>query len=406
MAGEMGQFSIKLCYKYAVALRLALIVLALVVFVPRLINNLRGKPQRTFVVSTDNCTQSPATNQPFYSEDFVPNESMVASVHSPALAQLANGELLAVWFGGTREGARDVALYTSIWNPLTQTWSATGPLVTQEQTQREVGRYIKKLGNPVLYTDARRRTWVFFISVSIGGWSFSQINFKTTSDNGNTWSPAKRLMMTPLFNFGTLVKGQPYAYSDSTIGLPVYRDHAEFASFAELAILNEEGEVIDKVRISHGTSGGGQPSIVPLDTTRALGFLRYKGSEPRRILFTQSGDAGQTWTPPIRTGFLNPDSALMALRLRDGTLLIVFNNSTQDRGNLSLAKSSDEGASWKATHVFEDEKGVGADGAPPEFSYPYILQTCDGNIHLLYAWNRKRIKHVTFNEAWVRANNG
>jgi predicted neuraminidase len=36
-----------------------------------------------------------------------------------------------------------------------------------------------------------------------------------------------------------------------------------------------------------------------------------------------------------------------------------------------------------------------------QFAYPTLIQAADGRIHLAYAWNYARIKHVEFNIAWL-----
>ena len=47
---------------------------------------------------------------------------------------------------------------------------------------------------------------------------------------------------------------------------------------------------------------------------------------------------------------------------------------------------SDDGKMWKAALVLEDQSG--------EYSYPAVIQTSDGLVHVTYTWRRDRIKHV------------
>ena len=74
---------------------------------------------------------------------------------------------------------------------------------------------------------------------------------------------------------------------------------------------------------------------------------------------------------------------------------MAFNDtSTSARNILRLAISSDQGKTWKRiATIAEEPKG--------DFSYPYFFESHDGMIHLLYSWQRRHIRHVTFNEAWV-----
>ena len=48
---------------------------------------------------------------------------------------------------------------------------------------------------------------------------------------------------------------------------------------------------------------------------------------------------------------------------------------------------SKDGKTWEAALVFEDEP-------KKEFSYPTIIQTKDGLVHITYTWQRKKVKHV------------
>jgi predicted neuraminidase len=92
----------------------------------------------------------------------------------------------------------------------------------------------------------------------------------------------------------------------------------------------------------------------------------------------------------------HPDSGLDAVRLSDGRLLLAFNDTTTGRDNLRLALSSDEDVTWRRARTLAEEPGA-------EFSYPFLLQTSDGLVHVSYTWKRRNIRHVTFNLAWLDA---
>ena len=89
--------------------------------------------------------------------------------------------------------------------------------------------------------------------------------------------------------------------------------------------------------------------------------------------------------------------------LGDQSMLVFYNGSAWDRRDLSVARTTDGGRHWSWPYHIEHDT-TGNDIVRREYSYPYVYRTRDGNIHLLYTWQRTRIRHLTFNEAWVHAN--
>jgi len=253
------------------------------------------------------------------------------------------------------------------------------------------------LGNPVAGRDSKGRLCLYFVSVSVGGWAGSAVNLMVSEDEGETWSPPRRLVASPFFNISTLVKGAPLLFSDGAVGLPVY--HELLGKFGELLRLDSEGRAIGKTRLSWGQSSL-QPVIVPRSEKDAVGFMRYAGDPPNRILRVRTEDGGVHWSPPVKTALPNPNAAIGSVLLSGGPLLLVFNNAEEDRENLSLAHSTDFGNTWRIAHRFEGDSG--STQAPvPEYSYPWIMQDRGGDVHVLYTWGRSRIKHVRFNRAWL-----
>lgn len=339
---------------------------------------------------------APSASEPFYRQQLLPN-STARSVHSATAAEISGGRLRAFWFGGSREGASDVAIYTSVFSPLQGTWSPERALITRESAQRHLQRYLRKLGNPAVGRDRNGRLWLFFVSVSVGGWGGSAINVMVSDDEGETWNAPRRLVTSPFLNISTLVRSSPLQFSDATIGLPVY--HEFLGKFGELLRLDAEGRAMQKTRLSWGRSSL-QPVIVPWSESEAAGFMRYAGDRPGRILMIRTNDAGAHWSAPVKTALPNPGAAVAAVLLAHGPLVLAFNNSEDHRDDLSLAYSQDRANTWRIAHRLEGGSAT-PKGLLPEYSYPWITQDGAGNIHLLYTWRRTHIKHVQFNVAWL-----
>jgi predicted neuraminidase len=296
-------------------------------------------------------------------------------------------------------------------------------------------RYVKKIGNPVAQRAPDGTLWLYYVTVSLGGWAGSSISAITSRDDGTTWSPARRLITSPFINISTLVKGTPFMYSDGTMGLPEY--HEFIGKFGELLRINNSGEIINKQRLSSGKSTL-QPVMLIKDTQQALVLMRRSGNSPKLVISTTTTDAGQHWSTPIPTALANPDAAISGVVLPEGRLLVVLNNIEDGRDTLSLVTSADGGTSWKTIYQLEDQRGQPADTASYlqavaksakiteanltdadayarsaqrnkceagscqfEFSYPYLIQAKNGDLHLVYTWNRSFIKHVWFTRAWL-----
>jgi alpha-L-rhamnosidase len=128
--------------------------------------------------------------------------------------------------------------------------------------------------------------------------------------------------------------------------------------------------------------GAIQPSVLVWPTGRMQLLCRGTGG---RIVQCWSDDGGETWDEVTPTPLPNPNSGTDAVMLQDGRALLVYNHSTSGRTPLNVALSSD-GLAWQSALVLED--------APGEYSYPAVIQTSNGHVHVTYTWRRERIKHV------------
>ncbi len=320
-------------------------------------------------------------------------DCIVPSVHGANVVEKLDGGLFATWFGGSREGGKDVVLWGADYSPLTQTWTTPRRIIGPAETQAALGRYIKTVGNSVMVRGAQDELWLYYVTVSMGGWAGSALNVMLSKDEGKSWNAPQRLITSPFFNISTLNKSVAVHFNDGSIGLPAY--HEFIGKFSELLHLKNAGQILDKTRITHGRLAI-QPLLLPLDAQHALTLMRDTGPNPGHVLASHSADAGRSWSAFEKLDLPNPNSAVAGLRRPDGSLLVVFNDTEAGRTSLALAVSHDQGGNWKTVKHFEQ-----ANDGKSEFSYPYLIRSTNGNMHLLYTWNRKRIRHVVFNDNWV-----
>ena len=328
--------------------------------------------------------------EPVFEAHWVSNNE-TNEAHSASIA-ITDGKPVAVWYGGTEEGHRDVAIFSSSFD---RKWSSPLVIADRYSTEQALGRYIRKVGNPNLYSWPDGRLGLYYVSVSIGGWAASSINYMESIDQGVQWTSPIRLVTSPFLNISTLVRTKGLPLSDGGVQLPVY--HEFMGKFSETLTLSSDLTVMDKVRISRGKYSL-QPAITNLDESSAIGLLRYSGDPPGRVLSVFSEDSGAHWSTPVRTELPNPDSAVSIINLENGYLLLALNDLEDGRHRLSLAMgSADE---WTIVKVLEEETATNLDHEY-EYSYPSMTIDPDGFIHLVYTWNQKRIKHLRFNREWL-----
>ena len=305
----------------------------------------------------------------------------------------------AFWFAGSREGAPDVVINTSVFDAKAARWSAPTVVMDRISAEKGLSRYIAKLGNPVPARMADGRMQLFFVSVSIGGWAGSSISSVISDDEGLTWSKPQRLITSPLINISTLVKSPAVPFVDGRLGLPAY--HEWIGRFGEFLRI-DAGQVVDKRRMSSGR-GAIQPAIFTDGPEAASAFFRQTRSNslPKQIPVSETKDAGQSWALASDLAIANPNSALAVLALSNGTRLMVLNNIEAGRYRLVMLVRESHSPQWQVIQVLEDDESL-ANDQRREFSYPYLISTNGEDAHLAYTWDRKKIKHVYFPAVWFK----
>ncbi|MBU3628708.1 exo-alpha-sialidase [Polynucleobacter sp. AP-Reno-20A-A9] len=338
------------------------------------------------------------TNIPAPQSHWLPDTG-AASVHAASMIALKDGAVRAFWFAGSREGAADVSIYSSVYDPKSSNWGA--PIVVMDRVSAEKGlsRYIAKLGNPVPARLADGRLQLFFVTVSVGGWAGSSISTMTSDDEGLTWSKPQRLISSPLLNLSTLVKSPNVMFADGLLGLPAY--HEWIGRFGEFLRI-DAGQVIDKRRMSSGRSAI-QPLIFVNDAQDASAYFRQTRSSglPKQIPVSRTQNAGQTWQQSEDLAIANPNSAVTGLILKNGTRILVLNNIENGRYRLVLLMGDAKSGQWKTIDVLEDDEAL-PEAQRKEFSYPYLITVDGDDAHLVYTWDRKKIRHRYFSGAWLK----
>jgi predicted neuraminidase len=324
---------------------------------------------------------------PLFESYIIPQPHYLRAAHSSAFDVLPNGDLLATWFAGSHEGKPDVKIWQSEF--ANGSWSMARSIVSPQSLSKDTGTYIKKVGNPVIYRAKNGKWHLFVVSVSaIGGWSGSRIDHLISKDNAQTWLPAQKLILSPFFNISTLERTRPLTLKDGGFYLPVY--HELLFTYPELIRFDSNGKFIKLIRLNTNTQLL-QPTLVPTSEFNAMVFFRNKTWKDESVYMQTTNDGGVSWSQPVATTLTNRDSSLVVAKVGDDALLMVHNIGPRSYLALDI---SHEGKTWQHVAVLENTP-------EKEFSYPSI-QVHNGIVDILYTWDRKSIKHVRFNLAWLR----
>lgn len=320
--------------------------------------------------------------------------SPVPSVHAATAIEMDDGSLQAFWFGGAREGAKDVSIWGSVYDGAK--WSTPSVVVSRDAIARGTARYIRKLGNPVAVR-VRDEVHLYVVSVSVGGWSGSALNRVVLDRDWNQVERMQRLVGNPLLNLGTLIRGAPYVLEGGDLVFPAY--HEMVRKFPQLLRVSSDGRVVDRVSVRVDADLFQPWALVPEEGEVEL-FLRRGVDAVPEVHVSRSLDDGETWSEAYEVGLPNPNAGISAVRMDDGAILLAANPNEGSRSNLMLFRAPELIGPWKPvyevdTEVREDDE---KELSQIEYSYPWLMKTSDGMIHLFYTWNRTQIRHLQISQ--------
>jgi predicted neuraminidase len=306
--------------------------------------------------------------------EFIFESAPFPQCHASTIAETRSG-LVAAWFGGTRERDPDVG----IWISRLENARWTAPVEVANGVESPTNRY--PCWNPVLFQPKTGPLLLFYkVGPSPSKWWGMLM---TSADSGRTWSSPGRL---PEGILGP-IKNKPVQLLNGDILCPSSMENGGWrVHFERTADLGKTWSKTSPVN-DPGQIAAIQPSLLFYSGNRLQAVGRTRQD---RIFEIWSEDQGRSWGPMTLTSLPNPNSGIDAVTLNDGRQLLVYNHAlrgtTKGRSPLNVAVSSD-GKKWMAALTLENEPGA-------EFSYPAVIQTSDGLVHVTWTWKRRRIKHA------------
>jgi len=305
--------------------------------------------------------------------EFIDTIPVTPSCHASSIIEVPGG-IMAAWFGGEHESHPQVGIYVSILR--NGKWSKAVEAVN--------GKYVDgqqyACYNPVLqrFPDGEI---VLFYKIGKGPSTWWGMLIRSF-DNGKHWSAPEKLpngIYGPIKNKAFLTKAGILICPSSTEDSG-WRVHLEYTA--------DKGKTWARSKALTDPSVAGviQPAMLIHGVNNYEFLMR---SQQDTIMSITTMDGGIHWSSLTKTNLPNPNSGIDAVTLKNGKHILVYNPTTKkglDRGELVVAISP-EGKIWKTILTLEKEEDA-------EFSYPAVIQSKDGFIHITYTWKRQRMKYV------------
>lgn len=325
------------------------------------------------------CSSSAQTHE------YIFRDAPFPSAHASSIVELKGGDFLTAWFGGTAEGQPDVAIWLSR--------RSAGHWSVPAEAARMPG---VPCWNPVLFHSGDGRLWLYFkFGPTFTSWTAAR---RFSDDEGKSWSTVERLpagLLGPirakplLLPDGVLISGSSVeSYASWAAWIERSADNGKtWTTTGPITLPSLEASTEPLQPPSEAKSIGIiQPTVIMISSQHLRLYAR-SSKEIGRICAADSYDAGRTWTAARPLDLPNPNAGIDAVRLHDGRIVLIYNDTASGRSPLNLAVSKD-GEHFTNFATLENQPG--------EFSYPALIEGSDGSLHMTYTYNRKTIAYVEF----------
>jgi len=361
----------------------------------------------------------PMSDKRIVNESFLFNTAPFLTCHSASITETESGDLLAVFSGGTNEAAADNNIYLSRKSKGSDKWSQPVAITPD----REEGC----VGNPVIFQIPVKGEDILLMyheghlkGRPLRTW------LARSSDGGHTWSEhtimpegitlAERSQ--PIYVNGRIIAGgdchrpwqkRPVFCISEDMGHTWTVTEPQSAEYAVAHNNRKPGRVGENFDIPADNIPRENAfeilwSIHPAILQHKNGALQSLGRTCHsRLSSVWSDDGGLTWGHEYLTDQICNQSGFSAITLKDGRFVKVFNNfeslpgvsrfeGMNARTPLTLA-ISDDGIIWKNLLDLEDGP-IHNNKFPSGYCYPNVIEGSDGYLHVVYTWQRVRIKYV------------
>ena len=376
----------------------------------------------------------PTRNTAILTDEFLYENASFPECHGATIVELKNGDLVASFFGGTKERNPDCCIWVCRKPKGSKEWTApklaadgvfslkdpqavlAGIDSTCTSVKDAKGTLIarrKACWNPVLFQIPGGDLILFYkIGLKVSDWTGWLVRSR---DGGKTWSKREALpkgFLGPIKNKPEYINGRIICPS-STEGSNGWRVHFEISDDkgktwkmvgpldAELSVPTQNrkkgGVNVDDQEGGEAIEGEGakpvyaiQPSILKHKDGRLQILCRTRNAQ---VATAWSSDNGDTWSKVTLLNVPNNNSGTDAVTMKDGRHILIYNNFSTLPGTpkgprtpLCVAVSED-GINWQPVLTLEDSP-------ISQYSYPSIIQGKDGKLHAIYTWRRQRIKYA------------
>lgn len=310
-------------------------------------------------------------------EFIYPPKAVTPSCHASTVLPLADGSVVAAWFGGSAEGKDDVKIWVSIRRD--GKWSEPYSVVAPGEPLPHWNPvlFLRENGEIILYFKYGKPIpkWVTYYAISKdGGKSFSEPQVLVPGDEDGGRGPVKNKAIR-------LKNGTVIAPASKETVTKIWKCFVDISHDDGLTF--EHGNFVLRPKKNLKPVGMIQPTLWE-DEKGLHMFIRTNAGH---IYRSDSRNGGKTWCKAYETPMGNPNSGIDVVKLYDGTLVLIMNpvfENWGDRAPLVLMASKDGGDTFEEFYQCESTTG------DHEFSYPAIVP--DGKVlHITYTHEREGI---------------